>query len=505
MTDVTDINRSDDNSGGKSKLNPSGEAGAVPRLSEMAGVDSGLFTSTDEPELEFDEGGLELSSAKEAELDEQLDRGIEEDGDESHNYTVHLPTLPWEFELAKEGEGGAFRGGAITPDGLIDEDFEAELGTPPDEEEQSEFGDVEKYGIVEVAGDDLYGRKVIVFSACKLPSNKSFDHQRLLQYIKHTLDKYVEQDYVLVYFHFGLNSRNKPKLSWLLQAYREFDRKYKKNLKTLYLVHPTNFIKILWNIFRPFISVKFGKKLMYVNYLVELKNHLPFDQLTVPQPVLEFDAKKAAASKLQYPYETGRDGPKKTQQFGVTLQFIKTNSGQAMPLVVEQTIAYMKENKADEVEGIFRRCATLTTLQEVQKKYDNGEVVNFADYGDVHVPAATLKKFLRELQEPLMTYDLFEPITRLHLHDIPKQLTEVQRMLQDELPEDNYNILKTIVQFLVDISVKADVNKMSPANIATVFGPNLAWSKGQAKLSTVEPVIRFTQLLIEHFDDVFLR
>lgn len=44
---------------------PTGEAGAVPRLSEMAGVDSGLFTSTDEPELEFDEGGLELSSAKE--------------------------------------------------------------------------------------------------------------------------------------------------------------------------------------------------------------------------------------------------------------------------------------------------------------------------------------------------------------------------------------------------------------------------------------------------------
>ena len=34
-------------------------------------------------------------------------------------------------------------------------------------------------------------------------------------------------------------------------------------------------------------SVKFGKKLMYVNYLVELRNHLPFDQLTVPLPVLE--------------------------------------------------------------------------------------------------------------------------------------------------------------------------------------------------------------------------
>lgn len=39
--------------------------GTPPRLAEMAGVDRDLFTSTDEPELEFDDDGTELSSAKE--------------------------------------------------------------------------------------------------------------------------------------------------------------------------------------------------------------------------------------------------------------------------------------------------------------------------------------------------------------------------------------------------------------------------------------------------------
>ncbi len=35
-------------------------------------------------------------------------------------------------ELAREEQeiGGHFRSGAITPDGLIDEDFEEELGSP---------------------------------------------------------------------------------------------------------------------------------------------------------------------------------------------------------------------------------------------------------------------------------------------------------------------------------------------------------------------------------------
>ena len=29
--------------------------------------------------------------------------------------------------------------------------------------------------------------------------------------------------------------------------------RYKKNLKALYIVHPTNFIKVLWTIFKPLI------------------------------------------------------------------------------------------------------------------------------------------------------------------------------------------------------------------------------------------------------------
>ncbi|ESO84993.1 hypothetical protein LOTGIDRAFT_168254 [Lottia gigantea] len=410
-------------------------------------------------------------------------------------------------ELAKETEGGAFRSGAITPDGLIDEDFEKELGTTPDEETVSEFYDVERYGIIEVAGDDLFGRKVIVFSSCKLPSNKNFDHQRLLEYIKHTLDKYVEEDYVLVYFHYGLRSSNKPKLSWLIQAYKAFDRKYKKNLKALYLVHPTNFIKILWNIFKPILSAKFGKKVMYVDYLVELKNHLHFDQLTVPLPVLEFDAKRVNALKPQYPYQSTtleKAGPLKTQQFGVTLEYIKENSGRIIPIVVEQTVEFLKEN-ALEVDGIFRRSARAVTLKQVQRDFNEGKEVDFNEIGDVHVPAVLLKTFLRELQDPILTYDLHEPITRLHLLDSNKQLVEVQRLLREEMPEDNYIVLKYIMQFLTQVTEKQAINKMTPMNLAIVFGPNLVWPKGQSNLLSLSHVNMFALILIDKFDQVFIR
>lgn len=45
-----------------------------------------------------------------------------------------------------------------------------------------DFTDLAKYGIIEMAGDDLYGRKIITIYACKLPPNNTIDHDKLLKY-----------------------------------------------------------------------------------------------------------------------------------------------------------------------------------------------------------------------------------------------------------------------------------------------------------------------------------
>lgn len=120
-------------------------------------------------------------------------------------------------------------------------------------DDDDDFSDIAQYNCVEVAGDDLFGRRIITIYACRLPSATRVHHLRLLKYIMFTLDQYVENDYCVVYFHYGLNSQNKPKLNFLYQAYRAFDRKYKKNLKALFLVHPTNFIRFVWQLFKPII------------------------------------------------------------------------------------------------------------------------------------------------------------------------------------------------------------------------------------------------------------
>ncbi|XP_028810735.1 rho GTPase-activating protein 8-like [Denticeps clupeoides] len=368
------------------------------------------------------------------------------------------------------------------------------------------YYDVARHGILQVTGDDNYGRKLIIFSSCCLPPSHQLNHQRLLEYLKYTLDQYVESDYTVVYFHYGLRSMNKPSMRWLRDAYKEFDRKYKKNLKVLYVVHPTNFIRAMWNIFKPLISHKFGKKLTYVNYLAELREHLNYEQLIIPPEVLRHDEKLRAAQKGGPPPSVKTPPPRPplpTQQFGVSLQYIQDkNNGAVIPPVVKQTVSYLKE-KGLHTEGIFRRSARVQLIKDIQKLFNLGKPVSFDQYGDIHVPAVILKTFLRELPEPLLTFDLYEPILEITKVESSLRVSRCKR-IAESLPEPNYIVLKYLLCFLHMVSQDSIINKMGPSNLACVFGVNLARPRqGSVSLDALTPLNIFTELLIEFYHTVF--
>ncbi|MBN3307980.1 RHG08 protein, partial [Amia calva] len=368
------------------------------------------------------------------------------------------------------------------------------------------YYDVARHGILQVTGDDNYGRKLIIFSCCCMPPSHQLNHQRLLEYLKYTLDQYVESDYTIVYFHYGLRSSNKPSLRWLRQAYKEFDRKYKKNLKALYVVHPTNFIRILWNIFKPLISHKFGKKLTYVNYLGELRDHVNYEQLIIPPEVVRHDEKLMATQKGGPPPPVKVPPPRPplpTQQFGVSLQYIQErNKGSLIPPVMSQTVSYLKQ-KGLHTEGIFRRSARVQIIKDVQKLYNLGKPVNFDDYNDIHIPAVILKTFLRELSQPLLTFDLYETILGIVTVESSLRISRCKDIIKS-LPEPNFIVLKYLTCFLHMVSQESIRNKMSPSNLACVFGVNLIWPRqGSVSLSALTPLNIFTEILIEHYSTVF--
>lgn len=405
-----------------------------------------------------------------------------------------------EIELQRDEEEAAALGAVRRPSAVAaaDQDPALSLSHP--------FYDVARHGILQVGGEDRLGRRIVTFSCCRMPPSHELNHRRLLEYLKHTLEQHVEGAYTVVYFHFGLSSRNKPSLRWLQGAYREFDRKHKKNLKALYIVHPTSFLRVLWTVLQPLISHKFGKKVTYFNSLSELREHLQCDQLAVPPEVVRYD-EKLRSLHTGRPLAPAKTPPPRpplpTQQFGVSLQYLKDkNQGELIPPVLRFTVTYLRE-KGLRTEGLFRRSASVQTVREIQRLYNQGKPVNFDDYGDVHIPAAILKTFLRELPQPLLTFTAYEQVLGITSVESSLRVTRCRQILQG-LPDHNYAVLDYLMGFLHEVSRESIFNKMNSSNLACVFGLNLIWpSQGAASLGALVPLNLFTELLIEYHGKVF--
>lgn len=63
-----------------------------------------------------------------------------------------------------------------------------------------------------------------------------------------------------------------------------------------------------------------------------------------------------------------------------------------------------------ETEGIFRRSANTANIKEMQRSLNRGEAIDFCN--DPHIAAVLLKTFLRDLEEPLLTYELYDEILK---------------------------------------------------------------------------------------------
>ncbi|XP_056285850.1 SH3 domain-binding protein 1 [Pseudoliparis swirei] len=157
-------------------------------------------------------------------------------------------------------------------------------------------------------------------------------------------------------------------------------------------------------------------------------------------------------------------------------------------------------------EGLFRLAAAASVVKRLKTCLDH-EVVDHGEFSmDPHAVAGALKGYLRELPEPLMTFELYNDWFIAAGVKDPTEKLDMYRALLRKLPPDNYNNLRYLVQFLSLLSEQQAVNKMTPGNIAIVLGPNLLWprAEGEAALfdmaaassvqvvTVIEPLIQFS-------------
>lgn len=97
---------------------------------------------------------------------------------------------------------------------------------------------------------------------------------------------------------------------------------------------------------------------------------------------------------------------------------------------------------------------------------------------DVHTIAGLLKLYLRELPEPLLTYELYDEWIRVAVRILRKEPIEISiKHVISQLPEANYDNLRHLIRFLHTLTCHREQNKMTATNLAITMAPSLIWSK----------------------------
>ncbi|RXN13411.1 unconventional myosin-IXa-like isoform X3 [Labeo rohita] len=158
-----------------------------------------------------------------------------------------------------------------------------------------------------------------------------------------------------------------------------------------------------------------------------------------------------------------------SRQFGVELSRL-TSDERAVPLVVEKLINYI-EMHGLYTEGIYRKSGSTNKIKELKQGLDtDANSVNLDDY-NIHVIASVLKQWLRDLPNPLMTFELYEEFLRaMGLQDKREVVQGVYSVI-DQLSRTHLSTLERLIFHLVRISFQEETNRMSANALAIVFAP----------------------------------
>ncbi|XP_026371420.1 rho GTPase-activating protein 17 isoform X7 [Ursus maritimus] len=193
--------------------------------------------------------------------------------------------------------------------------------------------------------------------------------------------------------------------------------------------------------------------------------------------------------------------------FGTPLEEHLKRSGREIALPIEACVMLLLETGMKE-EGLFRIGAGASKLKKLKAALDCSTSHLDEFYSDPHAVAGALKSYLRELPEPLMTFNLYEEWTQVaSVQDQDKKLQDLWRTCQ-KLPPQNFVNFRYLIKFLAKLAQTSDVNKMTPSNIAIVLGPNLLWAKTEGTLAemaaaTSVHVVAVIEPIIQHADWFF--
>jgi len=393
---------------------------------------------------------------------------------------------------------------------------------------EKEFCNVYK-NLISTKGRDRKNRQIVSFYLSNLPDPRTINYDLFIEFIIKRLNNVVENDYVLVLFCSDMIY--KPSWSLVIQTYKTLDRDFKKNLKALYIVHPSFWTRIFVATFTKILSPKFSKKIIWISCLHHLSRYIPYREITIPLKIFEYERKysldKIVTSEqdlLDSSSSSSTDSSSVNSQidekpsvnnsggvFGVPLEKLMGYEGErGIPKIVSDAIEFLIENGLKE-EGLFRRSPSIHLIKTIKEAYNTGNTnITIQSLNNIHLAAVILKTFVRELPKPIFSAELYPKFKKINYEIDPSELAvTLNENILDKIPTNNRILFAEICRLLKEVHLNSKINLMSANNLAIVWTPNLVKSGKPLEdfeMATVAPdgtVGSFVRWAIENYDILF--
>ncbi|KAL2891858.1 Rho-type GTPase-activating protein 1 [Ceratocystis lukuohia] len=275
---------------------------------------------------------------------------------------------------------------------------------------------------------------------------------------------------------------------------------------------------------RVYFSEMSGLEYFIVRHLAVLTMHPMVEhQFTLDELLGFIESRKPAPfwKNLHKAFKNdGRKGVKKKGVFGVPLEVIVERDGAEstdglgpgalrIPAILDDIITAMRKMDLS-VEGVFRKNGNIKKLGELCESIDRDgtDSVNLMEQPVVQV-AALLKRYLRELPDPLLTFKLYKlwlAAAKIPDEEKRKQCLHLTCCLLPKCHRDSLEILFYFLKWAGTFHQidEESGSKMDVKNLATVIAPNILFANDRALALDSEPMfaVEAVEVMINNLEEM---
>lgn len=210
---------------------------------------------------------------------------------------------------------------------------------------------------------------------------------------------------------------------------------------------------------------------------------------------------------------------KKKGVFGIPLEVLVERDGSdsllgisqatlRVPSFVDDVISAMRQMDMS-IEGIFRKNGNIRRLKELTDSIDADPASVDLTLDNPVQLAALLKKFLRDLPDPLLTFKLHRLLIASQSLPSDSDRTRLLHIISLLLPRSHRDTMEVLFVFLKWVASFAHMDeetgsKMDLVNLATVICPSILYSRGRdAVRDETFGAVRVVTNLLENQDEFF--